>query len=291
MNILRNVSDMLSAFSGISSNVIYFTIVSIIIAIIVNLIKIIIINFTHEKIKDAKSKYVYNKTANMISNVIIIILIIMVWEPYFKSIITFLSFLSAGVAISLKDIILNFFAGIYIKIAKPFIIEDRIELNNTKGDVINITNLSFDVLEIDNRIHSEQSTGRIVHIPNSYVFLYPLINYVKGFKYIWVEMKVCFTVDSDIRTAKKLLYEIIEKNVKADIIEKMEDQIEIASANYRIYFNELEPIIYTAINNGHVETYMRFLSHPKKHRNIENDIWCDIIETFKDIENINFSKE
>ena len=61
----------------------------------------------------------------------------------------------------------------------------------------------------------------------------------------------------------------------------METQVNDASTDYRIYFNNLEPIIYTEIVDSHIELYIRYLVHPKKARDVENSIWLDIINEYK----------
>ena len=108
------------------------------------------------------------------------------------------------------DIILNFFCGIYIKIAKPFIVEDRIMIDNYIGDVVNITALSFEILEVDP--DSFQSTGVIVHIPNSKIFSSSMKNYVKIFKYIWKEIEIKVPIDSNVKMAKGCIYKIIKSH-------------------------------------------------------------------------------
>ena len=62
----------------------------------------------------------------------------------------------------------------------------------------------------------------------------------------------------------------------------MENEVRDASADYRIYFNNLEPIIYVEVVDDHIDLYLRFLVHPKKKRNIENSIWLDIIKSYND---------
>ena len=59
----------------------------------------------------------------------------------------------------------------------------------------------------------------------------------------------------------------------------MEDEVNDASVEYRIYFNNLDPIIYLEVVDDHIELYLRFLVHPKKKRNIENSIWLDILKS------------
>ena len=54
-----------------------------------------------------------------------------------------------------------------------------------------------------------------------------------------------------------------------------------AKVEYRIYFNKLEPIIYTKIVEDYIELSIRFLVHPKKVRNVENNIYERILEEYK----------
>ena len=81
---------------------------------------------------------------------------------------------------------------------KPFDLEDRIEINNYKGDVININALNFEVLEVNNETFIGQSTGVITHIPNSTIFHYPLRNYNKAFKYLSVAEKDASSINEGL---------------------------------------------------------------------------------------------
>ncbi|MDO4282646.1 MAG: mechanosensitive ion channel [Clostridia bacterium] len=279
MSWLMNISEHLEDITGIPSQYINLIIVSIIIILIVKFIRKIIYEIYLKFHEQSREIYLYNRKTQLLSNIIILLLLIIVWGENIKSFMTFISFFSAGVVIAIREIVLNFVAGLYIKINKPFSLEDRIEINGLKGDVVNLNLTSFDILEIGDRVKGEQSTGRIVHVPNSIVFAYPLKNYVKAFKYIWNEITVVIDLDSDVQKVKYMLYKIVKKNsVIKEIPKKMENQISTASEDYRIYFNNLQPIIYTSVVDGHIELYIRYLVHPKKARNVEDLIWIDILK-------------
>ena len=209
-----------------------------------------------------------------------------------KNVITIISFVSAALTLALREMITNWFAGLYIKIKKPFKVEDRIEIDSKKGDVINISDLSFEMLEVGERVYGEQSTGIIVHLPNSIVFSKSIKNYNKAFKYIWNEILVEVPLDADIEKTKDVLYKIINKNeIVKRIPKKMSDQVDDVSLEYRIYYNKLKPIIYTKVVDSHVELYIRYLVHPKKNRNVENEVWLDILEAYKNKEIELYKKE
>ena len=283
MEILKDFSKYISNYLTIKSEYIYLIIISLGIVCLVNLVRFVILKLSFKKDLNAKEKYIYFKGGSALSRIIIIILLTFVWIDYLKNFMTLITFISTAITLSIKEIIFNFFAGIYIRTSKVFSLEDRIEVNGIKGDVVNINRTGFDILEISDRENGEQSTGKIVHVPNSVVFTYPVKNYVKAFKYIWDEMKIKVPLNADITKTKKELYKIINKNsVVRDIPKKMKSEVNESSAEYRIYFNNLDPIIYVEVVDDKVEIFMRFLVHPKKQRNVENSIWLDILKANKD---------
>ena len=180
--------------------------------------------------------------------------------------------------LALREVIFNFFAGIYIKVTKPFNIDDRIEFQNIKGDVLSINTLDFEILEIGDYINSEQSTGKIINVPNSTAINHPIKNYGKDFKYIWNEIVVKTELKVDYEEVKKLLFEIVNSNeVVKRIPDKMKKVMDDVDLENRVYFNKLDPIIYLKVVDSHVEFSIRYLVHPKKIRYGEDDIWSKIL--------------
>lgn len=106
----------------------------------------------------------------------------------------------------------------------------------------------------------ESYRGIIVNIPNSKIFQKSLKNYTTAFKYIWSELVVDLNFDANIEKNKKKLYDLVKKNeIIKSIPKKMDKAIDEACGSYRIYYNNLEPIIYTEFKDGHIEMTIRFL--------------------------------
>ncbi len=256
----------------ITKTLIFFLFLTIIKKIGVSILK---------KINDSKKEYLYIQKYKLLINIIKFFIFILLWGKYLESFITLISLISAGFTIALRDLIFNFFSGIYIKIKKPFEIEDRIEINNYKGDVININTLSFEVLEVNNQTFTGQSTGIITHLPNSLIFNHPLRNYNKAFKYIWNEMTFKVPLKCNLSKTKGVIYKIVNSNeVIKNIPPKMKNQVNNSSSDYRIYYNKYDPIIYTQIVDNHVELTVRYLIHPKKARYINSVISNKVIEAY-----------
>lgn len=282
MNILETFCEYIEKHTTIPSNILYLSILSLISFFVIKLIKKIIEIISLHFEKNTKKRYSRNQKYNIVLDIILFVSWYVIWSEYLDKFITIISFISAALTLALREIVFNFFAGIYIKIKKPFSIEDRIEINNTIGDVINLNSINFEVLEINNKEHGEQSTGRIVTFPNSVALTTPIKNYVKEFKYIWDEIVVKIDLDSDLKKTKNVLYKIINNNeIVKSIPQKMEKEIDNISIDYRIYFNKLKPIIYTSIVDDHIELSIRYLVHPKKIRLVQNDVWLKIIDLYQ----------
>ena len=282
MNILESFAKYLEVKTTFSSLFIYCIIQSIVAFIIIKITKKFFKALCSHFDKDQRKKYLHNQKYNIFLDIILIITWYVIWSAYLTSLVTVISFVSAALTLALRDVVYNFFAGMYISIKKPFSVEDRIEVKDIIGDVVNTNYLSFEVLEVNNKDKGEQSTGRIVSFPNSYVFSEPIKNYVKEFKYIWNEMTIKIDIDSDIKKTKHYLYKIVNENeIVSSIPRKMENQIGNVDIDYRIYYNKLKPIIYTSIVDNHVELVIRFLCHPKKIRIVENEIWLQILDYYK----------
>lgn len=232
---------------------------------------------------EGRKEYIINQAVQIILNILEVVFLLVIWNEYIQSLMTLISVISAAMTIALRELILNFFCGIYIKMKKPFQVEDRIEVKGIKGDVMNISSLNFEVLEISTKEEHGQSTGVIVTFPNSIVFSEPVRNLNKGFKYIWDELTVKVPMDCDLVKNKQELYKIVNNiEIIKNIPKKMKAQINDINTTNRVYFNKYDPTIYTKIVDNHIELTIRYLMHPKKGRFVESVIWNKILEGYKD---------
>ena len=279
MEYLKKFSENLSNITGISSSPILLIVYSITAIVVISLIARGLIFLNTQFNKNSKKLYIFNKKVRIFKIILTFVILFLIWEKQIQNVLTFISVVGAAATLALRDIVSNFFAGIYIQLYKPFRLEDRIEVNGQIGDVINLTSLSFEILEVSHKNQGEQSTGIIVRIPNSKIFTEKIKNYTKAFKYIWNELTVKIKYSGDLKENKKVLYEIVNENdIVKNIPRKMQKELNNAIGNYRIYYNNLEPIIYTDLTEDYVNLTIRYLAHPKKARHIESQIWNKIYE-------------
>ncbi|MCK4523493.1 mechanosensitive ion channel, partial [candidate division WOR-3 bacterium] len=210
------------------------------------------------------------------------------WIAGIRSMATYLGLLSAGIAIALKDFIINLAGLVFIIWRKPFDVGDRIEIGNKKGDIIDIRIFEFSMLEVGSRIDAEQSTGRVLHIPNGQILSKPLANYNREFNYIWNEIPVVITFESNWKKAKKILFEIGEKH-SSHLNETARKSIKAASKKFLIYYSSLTPTVYTKTKDYGIILTLRYLCEPKKIRISESEIWEDLLKEIKKSKDIEFA--
>jgi len=141
------------------------------------------------------------------------------------------------------------------------------------------------MVEIGNWVDADQSTGRIVHVPNSKVLREPLANYHIGFEYIWNEIPVLITFESDWKKAKQLLENIAHDNAER-LSEGAQKQIRRAAEKYLIFYGALTPIVYTKVKDSGVMLTLRYLVNPRQRRSSEQQIWEAVLDAFAEAENI-----
>lgn len=240
--------------------------------------------------KDSRGLYSGRKATEYLIAVLGVLLIGRIWLENIQSLATYLGLLSAGIAIALQDLIANLAGWGFIIWRRPFAVGDRIELGGHAGDVIDVRIFSFSILEIAGRIDAEQSTGRVIHVPNGRVLREPIANYSQGLAYIWNEIPVLITFESDWEKAKRLLEQILAE--KAPRIEKGDELYERKSARrFVITYDNMSPTVYTKVAASGVLLTMRYLVPPRQRRNSEQLIWEAVLLTFKEHADIDYAYE
>ena len=282
MNFYKSICEVISDVTTIDKEYVYVIISTLSVLVIFYLLKIIGRKII-KKLTSGRREFVLNHAYQVVLNILEVLILIIIWDEYIKGLMTLISVISAAMTIALRDFILNFFCGIYIKFKKPFKVEDRIQIGDIKGDVMSTSTFSFEILEVSTKEDNGQSTGIVIHYPNSSIISGPVKNINKGFKYIWDEMIVKIEIDCDLANNKKEIYKIVNSlDTVKNIPRKMKNQIDDVNTTNRVYFNKFDPIIYTKIVDNHVELALRFLMHPKKARYIESVIWNKIYLGYKE---------
>ncbi len=278
--------DSLENLTHINKVIIQNIFYSFIIIIVFYIIRKLVLNFIINRVDETKYRYFYSKVLTYLIVFITTFFISIVWLKKLQSISTIIGIFSAGLAIIFKDFFLSILGWIFIILRKPFELGDRIQVGDIKGDVVDIRIFMFTLIEVGNWVDSDQSTGRLVHIPNYYVYTKPLYNYYQGLKYIWNEINVVITFESNWEKAKQILTEILNTKLPP-IDDKIRKYIRKTTARFMIHFNILDPKVYTSVVDNGVKFSLRYLCDPKQRRGTSEILWEEILKRFdkeKDID-------
>lgn len=248
----------------------------------------IFVGIVNRRVADLKARHIVRKNVIYVLNILIIIFVVFIWIQNISSITIFLSAIGAGLVVVLQEPILCMAGWLLILVRKPFEVGDRIEFNGVKGDVIDIRLFQTSLLEIGNWVEADQSTGRIVNIPNSAIFRKEDFNFSRGFEFIWNEIKIVVTFESDWKKGEEIMLKHAQK-----IAEGMEDivkrKIQRMERQYMIYYDKLTPIVYTNIKDSGVELSLRYLTDTRKRRSTQDELSRKILEDFAKEETVNFA--
>jgi small-conductance mechanosensitive channel len=238
--------------------------------------------------REVKTQYRLRKIVTYIIWPLAFLVIGRIWFTGFQALSTYLGLLSAGLAIALQTPLVNLAGWAFILWRKPFAVGDRVQLGDHRGDVIDQRIFMFSLLEIGNWVDADQSTGRVIHVPNGKIFTDVLANYGQGFHYIWNEIPVLVTFESDWKKAKALLFEIVE-NHGTEISEVAQSKLRDAAKKYMIFYKNLTPTVYTSVKDCGVMLTIRYLCDPRKRRGSEQHLWEAILDAFAQFDTIDFA--
>jgi small-conductance mechanosensitive channel len=285
---MKRIFDFMAETSGLSADTLTKIIVSVSIFIILYLLQLATLHVIWRRTKNIKVRYQWKRTLSFIYPFLGLILVFAVWLQAFQQFGAFLGLFTAGLAIAMKDPLTNLAGWFFIIFRHPFVVGDRVQIEEHAGDVIDIRLFQFTILEIGNWVEADQSTGRIIHLPNGKVFTEPQINYSTGFEYIWNEIQVRLTFESNWEKAKNILSDIINKHAE-NIDQAAQREIFEASKSYLIHYTHLTPYVYLKVKEFGIMLTIRYLCNPRRRRGSENEIWQEILTRFREHDDIRFA--
>lgn len=150
-----------------------------------------------KQIKDSKSRYSFRKTTQLLFFLVSFIIVLRVWIPNPQALLVAYGLIAAGVAVALQDVFKNFAGALSILLSGIYRVGDRVEINGKYGDVIDIGPFYTTLIELREWVDGDQTTGRILFLPNGQVLSYTVHNYTKEHNFIWDEIALPITYDSD----------------------------------------------------------------------------------------------
>ena len=244
-----------------ASNIIKYLIWVLLVLIFITWIRRLI----QKKLPDSSVKYKSQKGVEIIGYFLVVLITITYFTGSIKDFGLAIGLLTAGITITLQELILSIAGSFYIFFVKVYKPGDRIEINGIKGDVIDIDSIYTTMMEIGEWVSSDNYSGRIVKLSNAFVFKGPVYNYSQDFPFVWDEFNLPIRYGSDVELAKSIVItcaqDILASFVE-DSISKWKDVVD----KYYIENAQVEPTLAITMTDNWIQFNLRYIVDYKKRR-------------------------
>ncbi len=237
-------------------------------------------------ISDSDRFYMANKIINFTNITIIIIILFFNYIENVSYLVTILGFASAGIAIAMKDWFMSILGWLVIVFGGSVHVGDRIrvDMDGMKyvGDVMDISLLRMTLLEdiTYTTYRTNRRAGRIIFIPNNYVFTKMIANYSHAaLKTVWDGIDITITFDSNHKKAMHICKQITKKYSKGytDITRK---QLNKLRSHYSLKNTNVEPRILSFIEPYGLVISSWYLTNAYGTLTLRSSISMEIIDAF-----------
>ncbi len=229
-------------------------------------------------------RFVVRKLLGYTVDFTMLLVIFVIWaQPIMTDISVTLGILGAGLAFALQELIGALAGWVTIITTQPFNIGDRIEISGVKGDVVDIGPLFTKVLEIRNWIDYDYPTGRIVSVTNSAVFDGPVFNYTHHFRFVWDQISIPITYDSDWKMALTIMTEAARSHSEyAKLLPEARSSLHKAKRDYAIKHVTLDVQVFVKLTDNWIELSLVYPAESHVRPIVRSDISQSILEKFKE---------
>jgi small-conductance mechanosensitive channel len=226
-----------------------------------------------------------------VRNVLVVVsfvIIALIWLPRGNNLLTALGILGAGLAIASQELIGSLAAGLNIWLGNIYRVGDRIRVGDVVGDVMDISLARTTVMEVGEWVKADQYTGRIVTVANREVWTNPVYNFTQHWGYLWDEITLPITYESDWQRAAKIMLthgQTYTEELQADAEARLSRLVD----RYPLKELKVEPTLYLAMTDNWIEMTLRFVVDAQERRSVKDHLHRELLQNFQGEENISIA--
>jgi small-conductance mechanosensitive channel len=230
---------------------------------------------------DSPHIYIVRKITSYAVNILAVVLIIGIWIDQAGNLSVALGILGAGLAFALQEVIGSIAGWLTIVTGRPFSVGDRIETGGIRGDVVDISVLRTTVMEIGNWLGGDHNTGRIVTVSNAFIFKEPLYNYSRHLRYIWDEIILPITYESDWQRAVAIMTDAVQQDAMYQkLLPLAQEQRRRARRQFAIKITSLDPRVFVRLTDNWIELGLVYPVDTDSRRSFRSEVSQRILAEF-----------
>lgn len=240
-------------------------------------LKLLIEGVVGKRIKESRARYSFRKATQLLFFVASFVIVLRIWVPNPQALLVAYGLVAAGVAIALQDVFKNFAGALSILLSGIYRVGDRVEVNNKYGDVIDIGPFYTTLIELREWVDGDQTTGRIIFLPNGHVLSNPVNNYTKDHNFIWDEIALPITYKSDWKKAIEIIQDIVKRETSSTT-KQVEGEISQLEEKYYLSKRNIEPAIFITPTDNWITLQIRYVVDVRDRRIIHNKLAALILD-------------
>ena len=208
------------------------------------------------------------------------LIVLFIWLGAGSSFTVAMGILGAGIAFASQEVIGSFAGYLNIVTGNLFYIGDRVRLGNVVGDVMDISILRTTVMEIGEWVRADQYTGRVVTIANRVVFSDPVFNYTRHWRYLWDEIMIPVTYDSNWHLAAEAMLKHGQEYT-SHIQAQAQAELRDVAQRYPIHETTVEPTLYVVMTDNWIEMTLRYAVEAHERRQVQGQLHQELLQHFE----------
>jgi len=221
--------------------------------------------FVQKSFPNSDAKYKSQKGIEVVGYILVILLSITYFTGNIQDFGLAIGLFTAGITITLQELILSVAGSFYILIVRVYAPGDRIQINDIKGDVIDIDSVYTTLMEIGEWVSSDNYTGRIVKLSNAFVFRGPVYNYSQDFPFIWDEFNIPIRYGSDVELAKSIIIKVAQEAL-SEYVKQSKNRWTKVVNRYYIENADINPTLAISLTDNWIQFNLRYIVDYKKRR-------------------------
>jgi small-conductance mechanosensitive channel len=237
-------------------------------------------NVLKARVKDPTQAHTLNM---LVRNSIFLVgsaVILFFWLGAGSDLTVAMGILGAGIAFASQEVIGSFAGYVNIVTGSLFRIGDRVQIGHVTGDVLDVSILRTTVMEIGEWVQADQYTGRLVTVANRVVFSDPVFNYTQHWPYLWDEITIPITYNSDWRRAGELMVEH-GREYTAHLQAQAEAQLRSLRDAYPVHKATVEPTLYLVMTDNWIELTLRYVVEAQARRQVKTQLHHELLQHFE----------
>ncbi|MFC3847340.1 mechanosensitive ion channel domain-containing protein [Helicobacter baculiformis] len=240
---------------------------------------------SHKYVQSNERAYTINKAINFINANIIILIFLFAYLENVSYLVTVLGFASAGLAIAMRDLFMSLLGWLTIILGGNVHVGDRVKVskdgNTYVGDVLDISMLYITILEdvtLTSYMENDCRAGRIIFIPNNYIFTNLFANYSHfGMKSVWDGVVFYVTFDSNYKRAMEIALNTANTHAK-QYTEMTYKQLGKMRTKYSLRNTSVNPRVFMALQKDGIQISVWYQTNSYATLALKSKISSDIME-------------